>query len=395
VLAGCEMPVGQDINDMPSPEQEIDEAKPPKQDIKDMPFVDDASFEILKEVYSAIDFTPEYQKGNEDLYDLYKEQFLRLLNCEAPFTDKKTGEEHYLEDFIQYNLDDPFDPVEYEYYLFDMDGDSTPELCMSEWFHNYFIYVIKYEADNDKFVLWHEVPPGSTWVSLHGTKMLRYHRPENLNMYWLDKLNQNSEIELHLMFFSLYPQYEGDSIKYAVSLPDYTDKSLNIAVPDFMQKFVFYAHSSTPVFRVTEAQWEELTKDLYGAEKLSQEALKEVTFRYKDLFGDIPYIDVTQSADEKAVRMRTPLNSYTKMDRALTEDDFNCLKEGMSLADITSKVGKESGYVGATHPCPFYELEDGSFLILSFRHNQDYGRLEAAIIYAPDDTRKKLSLIAK
>ena len=139
----------------------------------DVDFIDDEMFGIIKDSYSKIDFVGEFKKGDTSAYDFYKEQYLRLLKCEAPFFDRQTQKEHFINEFgemnythigphLIYNLEysDIYDPANYIYYFFDMDGDGMPELCVTNEVR--FVYIMKYIPETASFILWHEIPPSMT-----------------------------------------------------------------------------------------------------------------------------------------------------------------------------------------------------------------------------------------
>ena len=88
------------------------------------------------------------------------------------------------------------------------------------------------------------------------------------------------------VFFVLFKveggrRYQNDIEEYGylVSLPEY------IPLRDDMKEQGFYDKTDERYFfRVTEEQFEELTKDYYDARKAMHAALDEVTYTYTELF---------------------------------------------------------------------------------------------------------------
>lgn len=44
---------------------------------KENTFIDDVAFNYIREIYSAIDFDSDFKSGDTEMYDFYKEQYLR------------------------------------------------------------------------------------------------------------------------------------------------------------------------------------------------------------------------------------------------------------------------------------------------------------------------------
>lgn len=98
---------------------------------ENMDFVDVETFEFLKGIYKSIDFYGEFEMGDFSLYDQYIEEYRKLVDNEVTFTVPETEEEFYLKEYGPLKIGgSEIDPHEYVYYLFDMNGDGTPELCI-------------------------------------------------------------------------------------------------------------------------------------------------------------------------------------------------------------------------------------------------------------------------
>lgn len=53
-----------------------------------MDFADESTFKRLKEVYLGTAFYGEFNKGDKEAYDYYKEKYAKFLNGEADVTDQ-------------------------------------------------------------------------------------------------------------------------------------------------------------------------------------------------------------------------------------------------------------------------------------------------------------------
>ncbi|MCL2529599.1 MAG: hypothetical protein FWE41_04630 [Coriobacteriia bacterium] len=289
-FAGCQAPAEQGVSSI-SAAEEVSWTR----DIDDVPFVNDEYFEIIREAYSSIDFSLEFLKGDEELRGFYKENYLRLLSCEVTLIDKDTQEEFYLNEFgfmdftkgweqpIYGGSADTYDPANYLYYFYDIDGDGSQEICISDGTR--FVYVFKYDCDLDRFFLWHELGP--SWFSLFGTKKLLYYRPRGPEgNYGLQLLNQEGVVELNVSFKRLSPRFENDHFKFSIMLPEYTDESIIVSLPESMIEMAYIKTlTGNYFFKVTEAQWDELTGEFFMSLEQSKDNLKEVTFTFEELFG--------------------------------------------------------------------------------------------------------------
>lgn len=121
----------------------------------DMPYADQKTFETIQSAYEEVEFFGEFEKGNLEVYDEYIELFVKLVRNEKPFWDKETGEEKYLKDYVRGG--DDYDANVAEYYFFDVDGDSYPELGVV---YNCQKYIFKYDSEEKKYILWYEL---GTW----------------------------------------------------------------------------------------------------------------------------------------------------------------------------------------------------------------------------------------
>lgn len=160
-----------------------------------MDFVDEKAYAFLKKTYDEIDFSGEFQTGNLDLYDEYKVKFKELLNNEITFMEIETGKEYYINDYTGLSTygSEEFEPDAFRYYLFDMDGDDTPELCI--WDGE--TYIFKYYSETGEMALWMEIP--SPNEQIHGTRVLNWNW-EGMQ-YRLSRMDERGECVFWVYFW--------------------------------------------------------------------------------------------------------------------------------------------------------------------------------------------------
>lgn len=244
-------------------------------------FVDETTFEVIRDAYARIDFSGEFKKQNTDLDNNYKEQFYKLLKCNKTFWDKQMKNEYYVNEFGEMKYE--YSPNDYVYYFFDMDSDGTPELSISDG--SRFIYIMKYNPDIDEIILWYEVD--TTWIKLIGSgKLWFYGGSSPIIEYAFLELDENGEEECTVSF---YIEVQSDSDKkgyeeiYMVAMPKYAD---NTEISENMKKQGIKKESNDDYhFRVTKPQWEELTSYFFHAKDLSIDNLENVSFTFEELFG--------------------------------------------------------------------------------------------------------------
>lgn len=248
-------------------------------------YVDSETYSKIKSAYNKLNFEVSFNLGNKEKYNLYIRQFNRLLKNEVMFIEKQTGKEFYLNEYGFFSIDVDlgiFDLNNYTYYLFDINGDENPELCISD--NARFTYVIKYDRDLDQFTLWqrYETP----YIFLMGTKKNGYSGDAGKAFFLL---NEEGEYDCFLWF-----KIEGyrdlvskkDSYCFLVTLPQYVNQYNHDDLTKHMkEQAVFDENQELYYFRVTEKQYNNLTKDYFDSVRIAREAIKEVTFTYKELFG--------------------------------------------------------------------------------------------------------------
>ena len=297
-LIGCEedLYISQsDINSESQNEQNDDNIN--ESSDNEINFVSKELFEIIKNAYSEVDFIGEFQTGTVEVYGFYKEQYLKLLKCEVTFIDKSLQKNFYINEFNEMDFTHPgynstydgmkesYDPNNYLYYFFDVDGDGPPELCVSD--ETRFIYIFKYDPNSGEIVLWHEI--FTTWIRLLGSKKLWLYSGGTPVEYAYFLLDENGEEECSVRFYlEGYKNIEKqqDDTLYMVALPEYADKSKNIELLDkYKNQAVFDPLKSIHYFRVTEEQWIELTEIFFESRELAKENIIQVSFTFEQLFG--------------------------------------------------------------------------------------------------------------
>lgn len=253
-----------------------------------VPFVDEELYLYIKGVYDEIDWDIQFLPGDESKYDLYREQFIKLLQEEIPVVDEETGREIYISNYEE--LSEAYwglvyDPNNYSYYFYDVDGDGTPELGVAD--NERFVYIFKYDEEADRVVIWDEYYLG---MSLMGTGKFNWwgvHSDDGML-----GLDQNGDYTF-LAWFKAEgnPEYdnEGDDVwAYYVALPDYVEPE------EWMFEQATYMGDIYPnyFFRLTEEQFDELKGRYLEACHESYREKEEVTYTYEELLNlrsDIVY----------------------------------------------------------------------------------------------------------
>ncbi|MDE6214309.1 MAG: hypothetical protein K2M70_12645 [Lachnospiraceae bacterium] len=241
-------------------------------------YVDEEFYAEIKDIYKSIDFTASFDPGDVTKYGLYKKKFKEFMDGERTVRIKETGEEQYIYEMAEFRMD--FEPGEYDagkycYYFFDINGDEDPELCVTNKAR--FVYAFQYNEEQDQIVLWEEYI--SSAISLMGTQKLAFGGWSGEGMIREDENGDR-------VFFVLFKveggrRYQNDIEEYGylVSLPEYIELR-----NEMIEQAIYDEADERYYFRVTEEQFEELTKDYYDARKAMHTALDEVTYTYTELF---------------------------------------------------------------------------------------------------------------
>lgn len=237
----------------------------------DSEFIDDKAFEYIKSVYADIDFSSDFKLGNQKVYNSYKEQYFKLLDLEIPFYFEKNT--YYMDEYIN----GEYEPKKYNYYFFDMNNDGTPELCIEDKVG--IIYIMTYSPVLDKeVILWHET--SSSWTELLGSKKLWFYSGTSPIKYAFYKLDNIGDTEYSIR---LYIEPNKSETKYFLGLPEYPKNSDYTKIPKDIKKQAVEKNSHF-YYRVTENQWDELTKEFFKSKETSKENINKVKFTYDQLF---------------------------------------------------------------------------------------------------------------
>jgi len=243
---------------------------------RDLPYVDNETFEIIKKAYEQVDFFGEFESGNEEVYDAYKEKYKELLENDGLVFDEEAGINvpfSQLDDIGNY-----IERYKVVYYFFDIDGDDLPELSVH--IYGKGIYVLDYDIEKDVCSVWY--PMGSWTYSLIGTKKVQWHGNERYLAFYL--LDESGKEEYYTFFF--YRRHSEESYLAIVMLPEYAEKEKNTKLTETMKSQGIYTRFGGEwYFRINEEQYHELAKPYWEAYDMAKEKKKEVTYTYEELFG--------------------------------------------------------------------------------------------------------------
>ena len=244
----------------------------------DLPYVDETVFKIIKAAYAKVDFEGEFDKGNPDTYEEYREIFQRLVCNEVTYLDIQTGEEVYLKDCALFGyLSATMEMKSSEYIFFDIEGDGSQELCIR---HNGRAVFFKYDPEKQKIISWY---PGSdeswgAWETLIGTGKVQ-NNP--LMKYYCFYQYDESGKEVCNTYLSLTAISE-ENIVYLVRMPEYADREGEEVPEEIKSQGSFERYRGKRYFRITEEQYEELLQPHWDAYETAEEKIKEVTYTYEE-----------------------------------------------------------------------------------------------------------------
>lgn len=199
------------------------------------------------------------------------------MDNEITFTEPETGEVCYIKDFPAFRPyhDEECDPGKFRYFLFDMDGDNAPELCI--W--DVETYIFKYDSKSETMTLWMEIPTYNEHV--HGTKALSW--DWDGVRYRFMRIDGEGKVVFEV-YFLIEGFWSNGIVTYMMSMPFYDGKQ--VEMPEGMEKQGYFdEESDLYLFQVTEEQFDELTRDYFKALKESEEERGKVTYTYEELFG--------------------------------------------------------------------------------------------------------------
>ncbi|MCL1934855.1 MAG: hypothetical protein FWF57_00520 [Defluviitaleaceae bacterium] len=248
-----------------------------------IPFINNLGFEILQEIYSYIDFRGVFKQGDENLKEKFLDKFYNLLleNSslyvrEGMLLPSRIDGYLYLSEIIQ-----DFNPLLYEYYFLDFNGDGTPELAILA---ERSLFVIQYISYEDKFVLWFYIPP--SYTTFIGTKKLSvgggvfpiYYSFIELDIYG----NENIKIEVYI---NEIISKNGDlETMYFLTLPKgiYLE---SIYIKELLEQSINIEFTDNIYFRVTREQFDKIMSDFYYSRFTAYQELERLRFSFKELFN--------------------------------------------------------------------------------------------------------------
>lgn len=254
-------------------------------DLSKAAYIDDAAFEFLQNAYDRVDFNITFESGDKETYCFYIDQFHRLVNLEASFYAKRTGQYYYLSELGGLSVS-YFDPADFMYLFFDMTGDGIPNLGIM--YMSRYTYIFSCDRNMDRFTLWCEVGPG--YAEILGTRKMRWGGGRNPLVYTYVVLDEyaNHLVYVQVAKFAYPTEYGWSDTTYLVSVPMFLcyDK---IQVPEniLQQASTFnLGHDGALFFEVTEEQFLMLTYSFLNTRPTAHD-INAVTFSYSELFGGI------------------------------------------------------------------------------------------------------------
>ncbi len=242
-----------------------------------LPYIDEAAYEIIKAAYTQIDFCGEFEKGNPETYEEYQEIFRKLLRSEIPYTDMETGEKIYIKNSTLFD-DLPSELERCEYSFFDIDGDGSQELYISNLGCK---GCFKYKPEEQEIILWYLRGFWCTWDVLTGTGKVQYQRNGQYFLFYQYDENGN---EICNTYFS-FRKYNDENFVYLVRMPEYAGKEKESVPEELKTQGSFELYRGKWYFRINKEQYEELLDLYFGAYETALEKMKEVTYTYDEFMG--------------------------------------------------------------------------------------------------------------
>lgn len=249
-----------------------------------LPYVDEEVFGIIKSTYEEVDFEGEFDKGNPDTYEEYREIFQRLIRNEVTYLDADTGEEDYLKNSALFKyLSSLTEAESFEYIFFDIDGDGRQELCIREQYCNVSSEFFKYDPQKQKIISWCPGSGGSwgAWEALIGTGKVQNNPLMKYFCFYQYDESGNEVCNTCLSFEAI----DTENTIYLVTMPAFADREGEEVPEEIKSQGAFARHSEEWYFRITEEQYEELLQPHMDAYETAREKIKEVTYTYEEFLS--------------------------------------------------------------------------------------------------------------
>ena len=238
---------------------------------EEIPFVDEETFELIKEAYEEVDYSVKFEKGNPEVYEEYKQKFWYLFQNKAPFLDRKTGKELYIKDWFESRGNGI---KNFYFYFFDMNGDDLPELYVDCYGQ---ISVFAYDPDTDQYMLWTCIDR----MEIIGTRKGVWNPEFDIDICEFFQLDSDGNLELNTLFWAEYADLYHDDINM-VMFPNYADREKRWEITEEMkQQGVLEESSGQWFFKITDEQFEELARPYMEALKLARERCREERYTYE------------------------------------------------------------------------------------------------------------------
>lgn len=317
---------------------------------REMPYADEATFNVIKAAYSKIDFIGEIKADNTAAGGEHVEAFLKMLDNENS-----------------------------EYYYFDVDEDKydLPELAVRN--SSGEIYVYKYQPETKQCVLWSKLE--SYWYSLIGSRKVLWtgNGGQYASFY---QLSANGETEYETFFG--YRRFNENESFYLVGMPIYAKMQNEEIVTEYMKtQGAYLSGSGNWCFRITEEQYNEIADEYWEAYLGAQEEIKEVTYSYDELL-------------EKLISLRNCSNSSLLMDKEAQADSFSLVHDGfytgveISLEDCACEYDNNGTQVYSYY---VNNLEDVEGYALYIRNNEYTSTIFPVKEYLIDSEDEKLYMV--
>ena len=252
-----------------------------------MEFADEMTYAFIKQAYDAFAFDAEFKTGDPVLYDSYLDEFRKLVNNEMPFTVQGMQDSFYFKEYggMEPAEDEEFKPEDFEYYVFDVNGDSTPELCVMV--PGWGTYVFRYDAANSQMRLLLEM---NYYEGFLGTGILYCNNfglsGRDLNtVYHIDEKGS----VIAKVFFCEEVFHSNGVETYMVALTEYINADESLEIPMEMKAMAYYSEEDgLYLFKVTARQYEQLNGDYTYVEGWAQadDEVEKMICTYEELFPE-------------------------------------------------------------------------------------------------------------
>jgi len=224
------------------------------------PFVSNMGFGFLQDVYSNIDFIADFINVDKEQCKQLIDNFYRLIMGEAPIyvredmLDRATSQDLYIHELIHY-----FAPHSFIYYFLDFNGDGNPDLGIRHNSPASNVYVIKYNAEEDRFTLWYsiiatsEIFIGPQRVSWSGGSLI----------VDFSLLGVDGSIETYIIFSIEEFAIDDEDVRLNLVNIPYPFENHNI--PEYLVSQIVDSWVGDYMLRVTDEQFDVLFRDLLFA----------------------------------------------------------------------------------------------------------------------------------